>query len=63
MSRAGIMGDHPRPTAKDDLMIWLVLLGFLAVVVTLAALNSRRTRGRSCCAPADPAADLRMRDR
>lgn len=41
---------------------WIVLVGFVAVVAMLAALNSRRTRGRACCAPADPAADLRMRD-
>ena len=41
---------------------WIVLAGFVAVVAILAAFNSRRTRGRACCAPADPAADLRMRD-
>jgi hypothetical protein len=41
---------------------WIVLAGFVAIVAVLAALNSRRTRGRACCAPADPAADLRMRD-
>lgn len=41
---------------------WIVLAGFVTVVAILAALNPRRTRGRACCAPADPAADLRMRD-
>ena len=42
--------------------VWIALAGFLVVVAILAAFNSRRTRGRACCAPADPAADLRMRD-
>ena len=42
--------------------LWISLLGFVAVVAILAALNSPRTRGRACCAPADPEADLRMRD-
>jgi hypothetical protein len=42
--------------------VWIVLAGFVALVAVLAALNSRATRGRACCAPADPAADLRMRD-
>lgn len=42
--------------------VWIVLAGFGAVVAVLAALNSRATRSRACCAPADPAADLRMRD-
>jgi len=39
-----------------------VLVAFITVVVVLAALNSGRTRGRGCCAPADPSLDLRMRD-
>ena len=39
-----------------------VLLAFVTVVGVLAALNSGRTRGRGCCAPADPTSDLRMRD-
>ena len=41
--------------------VWIALVGFVSVVALLAALNGSRTRGRSCCAPADPAADLRMR--
>jgi hypothetical protein len=45
-----------------DMTTVLVLLAFVAVVGVLAALNSGRTRGRGCCAPADPIADLRMRD-
>ena len=40
----------------------LVLLGFVAVVLTLAVRFAPQTRGRSCCAPADPDRDLRMRD-
>ena len=41
--------------------VWIALLGFMAIVAILATINSRRTRGRACCAPADPAADLRMK--
>ena len=41
---------------------WIALIAFVALVATLAALNSRRTRGHACWAPADPAADLGMRD-
>ena len=41
--------------------VWLALVAFVGVVAILAALNAGHTRGRSCCAPADPAADLRMR--
>jgi hypothetical protein len=41
--------------------VWMALVAFVTVVAILAALNARRTAGRSCCAPADPAADLRMR--
>ncbi len=40
---------------------WITVVAFVAVVAVLAMLNTGRTRGRSCCAPADPAADLRMR--
>ena len=43
-------------------MVLAALGAFVVVVVALATLNARRTRGRSCCAPADPADDLRMRD-
>ena len=42
--------------------VWIALAGFVVVVAILVALNSRRTQGRACCAPADPAADLRMRE-
>jgi hypothetical protein len=41
--------------------VWIALIAFVSVVALLAALNASRTRGRSCCAPADPAADCRMR--
>ena len=41
--------------------VWVTLLAFGNLVAVLAALNYQRTRGRSCCAPADPADDLRMR--
>lgn len=41
--------------------VWIALVAFVSVVAILAALNASRTRGRSCCAPADPTADLRMR--
>jgi hypothetical protein len=41
--------------------VWIALAAFVSVVAILAALNASRTRGRSCCAPADPVADLRMR--
>jgi hypothetical protein len=41
--------------------VWVAGVAFVTVVAILAVLNSGRTRGRSCCAPADPAADLRMR--
>ena len=47
---------------EGDMTAWIVLAGFVAIVAILAGFNSRRTRGRACCAPADPAADLRMRD-
>ena len=46
----------------DNMTAWIALVAFVTVVAMLAALHSRRTRGRACCAPADPAADLRMRD-
>ena len=39
----------------------LALLAFLAVVLTLAVRFAPETRDRSCCAPADPERDLRMR--
>ena len=39
----------------------VTFVAFLVVVLALAAVNARRTRGRACCAPADPARDLRMR--
>jgi hypothetical protein len=39
----------------------LVTLGFLVLVVGLALALGDRTRGMSCCAPADPTRDLRMR--
>jgi len=42
-------------------MIVLLVLGFLALVLGLAMSFGDRTRGISCCAPADPARDLRMR--
>ena len=42
--------------------VWIALVAFVSVVAILAALNASRTRGRSCCAPADAAADLRMRE-
>jgi hypothetical protein len=42
-------------------MVWLFMAAFVALVAILATLNRRRTRGRGCCAPADPSADLRMR--
>lgn len=41
---------------------WLALLAFVVLVAVLAILGSSRTRGRGCCAPADPAADRRMHD-
>lgn len=34
---------------------------FVSVVLIAAALTSRDMGGRGCCAPADPALDLRMR--
>ncbi len=43
------------------MLVWVGLVAFVTVVAVLAALNASRTRGRSCCAPADPASDLRMR--
>ncbi len=43
-------------------MAFLVLGGFLLVVVALSVLAHRRGSARaSCCAPPDPADDLRMR--
>jgi hypothetical protein len=39
----------------------LVLLGFVAVVLTLAVRFAPQTRAGACCAPADPARDRRMR--
>jgi hypothetical protein len=41
--------------------VWIAVVAFVCVVAILAALNASHTRGRSCCAPADPTADLRMR--
>jgi hypothetical protein len=40
----------------------IALLGFVVVVGVLAALDSRRTGARGCCAPADPTRDIRMCD-
>jgi hypothetical protein len=40
----------------------LALLGFVVVVLTLAVRFAPETRDRSCCAPADPDRDRRMRD-
>jgi hypothetical protein len=39
----------------------LAMAAFVTLVAVLATLNRQRTKGRSCCAPADPADDLRMR--
>ena len=50
-----------RTEEAGDVTAWIVLAGFGAVVAIRAAFNPRRTRGRACCAPADPAADLRAR--
>jgi hypothetical protein len=39
-----------------------VLVMFVAVVLALTVVSRQRgARVQSCCAPADPAADLRMR--
>ena len=44
-------------------MRWLVGLPFLLATVALAVgAISGRVRARSCCTPADPAHDLRIRD-
>ena len=43
-------------------MVYLLLAGFVALVVALAWLSVRTgTAGHGCCAPAHPADDLRMR--
>ena len=44
-------------------MAYLVLGGFIVLVIGAAWLSSRRQRllGNGCCAPADPRDDLRMR--
>jgi hypothetical protein len=43
-------------------MTWLVLGGFVALVLTLTWLARRRgQRLDGCCAPANPRRDLRMR--
>jgi hypothetical protein len=39
----------------------LVLLAFVAVVLTLAVRFAPETRDGACCAPADPERDRRMR--
>jgi hypothetical protein len=52
---------HRRRAEEDELVTpWLVLLAFVVLVAVLAVFGSSRTRGRGCCAPADPAADRRM---
>jgi hypothetical protein len=35
-------------------------VSFLGIVILLTMLGARRTRGRACCAPANPADDVRM---
>ena len=43
-------------------MAYVVLAVFLLVVITLAVASMKRLRPlHLCCAPADPANDLRMR--
>ena len=43
-------------------MALLLFAAFVVVVVALAVASSRTgTAGQGCCAPADPADDLRMR--
>jgi hypothetical protein len=44
-----------------EMIVAAALVAFLAVVILLSVLGARRTGGRACCAPADPADDLRMR--
>ncbi len=45
-----------------EVVLGLIVIGFLAVLVF--GLGTRRIgwRQQACCAPADPADDLRMRD-
>ena len=45
----------------SEMTVTAAVVAFVALVVVLSVLNSRRTQGRSCCAPASPADDLRMR--
>ena len=45
----------------SEMAVAAALAAFVTLVVVLSVLNARRTRGRSCCAPASPADDLRMR--
>ena len=44
------------------MVLAVAVSAFVVVVVALAMLTARRIRGRSCCAPADPDDDLRMRE-
>ena len=44
-------------------MAWLAFVAFLVVVAALTIVSARSGSPASgCCAPADPADDLRMRD-
>ncbi len=45
-----------------EALIGLVVVGFLAVLVVGLATRRIAWRQQACCAPADPADDLRMRD-
>jgi hypothetical protein len=45
-----------------EIVLGLVVLGFLAVLVFGLATRRIAWRQQACCAPADPADDLRMRD-
>ncbi len=45
-----------------EVVLGLVVLGFLAVLVFGLATRRIAWRQQACCAPADPADDLRMRD-
>jgi hypothetical protein len=57
----------PTRTLKDDrrgdAMVYVMLAVFVLVVAALALASSRTgSASRGCCAPADPAEDLRMRN-
>jgi hypothetical protein len=45
-----------------EIVLGLVVLGFIAVLAFGLATRRIAWRQEACCAPADPAHDLRMRD-